>query len=306
MLVTTPFWTTAPIPFQRGVYQGDPLSVIIFNSVMSTLSEALRKFQCLGYTFSGSSRSVSVVQYADDTCLVADGPSSCQILLDSVESWLQWSGMEAQVPKCHSLASSGKMYDPKLTLQNSAISCIGNNAIKFLGASIQIPPNQNQLRKNLKSKLELLLEKVDEVPISRGQKLLLYKLGVCPRVLWDLGISDLPVSWISNHLEATTTRYLKKWSGLSKSADPSRLYLPKKNGGLDLPNITTLYKKIKVNSACQLLLLSDHITQQATKLQIRKEELQKRINFHPMLFAWEMVAADPGAGKKAIMTRAQQ
>ena len=132
------------------------------------------------------------------------------------------------------------------------------------------------MRGLLDGKLLALLEKVDSAPVTRNQKLLLYKAGICPRVLWDMGISDLPTSWITKHLEATATRYLKKWSGLSRSADPSRLYLPKKNGGINLPNISTLYKKVKVSIACQLLMSHDPLTQRVSSIQINKEEAQKR------------------------------
>ena len=232
-VVTSQSWATNPIPLQIGVYQGDPLSVVIFNSVMATLADTINQQQHLGYKFSNSSRSTNILQYADDTCLIADGPSSCQQLLNCVERWLQWSGMRAEVPKCHSLAiqaSSGKTYDPSLVLQGEHIPSIGNNAIKFLGAFIQIPKNPNKSREDLQSKLTSLLDKVDTVPVTRNQKLLLYRAAICPRMLWDLGISDLPISWIKSCLEATATRYLKRWSGLARSADPSRLYLPKSNG----------------------------------------------------------------------------
>ena len=103
-------WTTKPIPLRVGVYQGDPLSVVVFNTVMATLADTLKADSSLGYT-SRSSRSMQVLQYANDTCLIADGPASCQRMLEKVESWLQWTGMGAKVPKCHCLtikASSGK------------------------------------------------------------------------------------------------------------------------------------------------------------------------------------------------------
>ena len=62
---------------------------------------------------------MNVLQYANDTCLVANGPGSCQQMLLRVEEWLDWTGMKAKVPKCFSLAiaaSSGKRYDPKFQL----------------------------------------------------------------------------------------------------------------------------------------------------------------------------------------------
>ena len=161
------------------------------------------------------------------------------------------------------------------------------------------------MKNHLDGKLLSLLERVNSTPVTRNQKLLLYKAGVCPRMLWDMGISDLSTSWITRRLEATVTRYLKKWSGLSRSADPARLYLPRKNGGLNLPNITTLYKKVKVSIDCQLLMSRDPATQQVARIQVLKEESQKRSQFQPILMAREVIAAAPGARRQTILKRAK-
>ena len=74
-------WETPLIPLEKGVYQGDPLSVVIFNTVMNTLVETIATRSDLGYQFSRSSRRVNILQYADDTCLVANSPAACQYLL---------------------------------------------------------------------------------------------------------------------------------------------------------------------------------------------------------------------------------
>ena len=75
---------------------------------------------------------MNVLQYADDTCLIADGPASCQRMLGKVESWLEWMGMRADMLKYHSLAikaSSGKKYDPRLQLSGKDIPFIGDHTI---------------------------------------------------------------------------------------------------------------------------------------------------------------------------------
>ena len=72
------------IPLQVGVYQGDPLSVAIFNTVMVTLTDALKADRQLGYKLGGKT-TTNVLQYADDTCIVANGPANCQSLLDEVQ-----------------------------------------------------------------------------------------------------------------------------------------------------------------------------------------------------------------------------
>ena len=98
--VITAEWETPVIPLQKGVYQGDPLSVVIFNTVMCTLIDTVSLRTDLGYKFSNSARTINILQYADDTCLVANSPASCQYLLSMVSDWLRWSGMAAKVPKC--------------------------------------------------------------------------------------------------------------------------------------------------------------------------------------------------------------
>ena len=74
-VVTTKSWETPLVSLQKGVYQGDPLTVAIFNTVMNTLVDTISLRIDLGYQFSGSQRRVNILQYADDTCLLADSPA---------------------------------------------------------------------------------------------------------------------------------------------------------------------------------------------------------------------------------------
>ena len=67
----------------------------------------------------------------------------------------------------------------------------------------------------------------------------------CPRLLWDLSVTDFPITWIEKNLESLGSQFLKTWSGLVKCADPNRLYLPKQFGGIKLSSIVTTYKKLK-------------------------------------------------------------
>ena len=87
--VITDQWATPPVPLNIGVFQGDPLSVVIFNTVINTLIDTLQTRLDLGYTLSDSTRQVNVLQYADDTCLLADSPAAAQHLLGVVDQWLQ-------------------------------------------------------------------------------------------------------------------------------------------------------------------------------------------------------------------------
>lgn len=122
--VCTSSWSTPLIPLQVGVYQGDPLSVVIFNTVINTMVDSIKGRTDLGYHFSPTHLPINLLQYADDTYLIANSPSSGQQLLDVVDRWLHWSGTKAKVPKCHTLAiqaSSSKVVDPVLSISGSRI-----------------------------------------------------------------------------------------------------------------------------------------------------------------------------------------
>ena len=80
--VSTDAWTTPSFLLNIGVYQGDPLSGVIFNTVINTLVDTLNLKKDLGYSLSPSHQ-VNLLQYADDTCIIASSPAAAQSLLDS-------------------------------------------------------------------------------------------------------------------------------------------------------------------------------------------------------------------------------
>ena len=286
-IITGPTWSTTSVPLRTGVYQGDPLSVGIFNTVMSTLAGSLRAHQHLGYTLSGGNASTNLLLYADDTCLIADGPASCQHLLLQVEKWLRWTGLSMKIPKYFYLnlqASTAKRTPIQLILQDQVILPVGE-AIKFLGGPISVRSRRKKLRQQLEVKLAMMLKKVDDTAVSRRQKLLLYTAGICPRLLWDLAIGDLPISWVTTTLGAMATKFLKKWFGLAKPANAARLYLPQEDGGLALPPVSLLYKRMKLSQAILLLTSRDRTTQQVARRTLDKESSQRRAQFKPVTYS---------------------
>ena len=303
-VISSKSWTTNPIQLQLGVYQGDPLSVIIFNTVMNTLVDSIvQRCSHLGYTLNSYRKKINLLQYADDTSLIGDGPASCQHILSLTESWLSWSGMRANVPKCVCLAikaSTGKPYNPKLTLSGEPIPYLGDTTFRFLGAPVAIHSTSAETKDHLIAKLSSMLQKVDATPITRQQKLKLFKVAILPRLTWDLSISHLAISWLQNTLQPIATRYLKKWSGLAKSADPNRLFLPKSNGGLELPHLVTTFKKVHAAKAGSHMCSRDPAVRAIASEQTIAETNQQRASFRPHLDVVDVMKTDPGATKRHI------
>ena len=161
-------WSTPLIQLQLGVYQGDPLSVVIFNSVMNTLQTR----RDLGYTYSQSQPPINLLQYyADDTCHVGNFPSSCQNLLEMMSAWLEWSGMKAKIPKCACVGlqgSTGKKIDPHLSLNNQQVP-YAPQGVKFLGLAIDVPRDRARVQAELVCKFEKMLARLDACHLTRKQ-----------------------------------------------------------------------------------------------------------------------------------------
>ena len=212
--------------------------------------------------------------------------------------WLQWKGMQTKVPKCHSLgihASSGTSLTPASHSMSSLFPSLEPEQPSFLVVPSRYlwitPPSEGSCWANY-------LECSKELTKHQWQDNRSYAFVEQPRLNWDLTVNNVPLSWITGTMEATATWYLKRWSGLARSVDPSRLYLPQSKGGLHLPSISLLYKKQQVSQACQLLVSADPTVRHTT---IRREEALQRATHRPMLVAdcWKPWQQQEGIGDQS-------
>ena len=297
--VITADWETPVVPLQMGVYQGDPLSVAIFNTVMNTLVDTLTTRIDLGYHLSGTSHQVNIMQYADDTCLVAD---SCQFLLSKVSDWIHWAEMRAKVPKCQSItlqASTSRLLDPQLHLDGAPIP-FTSEPVKFLGMKIQAQKASSSPRESILASLQKMLEAGDTTPLTRRQKLLFYKAGVCPRLTWPLLIQEFSISWVEQQVDTMTTCYLKRWAGLTKSANTAILYLPHSMGGLNLPLPSILHKTLQVSRQSQLLTSRESCVRHLAERNLKCELTLTRKLFRPATAVRDILVDNPDHNRKSL------
>ena len=153
------------------VFTRETLSVIIFLTVMNTLSDSLHNRSDLGYTLPSSFICVN-----DDACVVSSTPADCQCLLDLVQRWLEWAKLKAKVPKCRSMviqASTGRRVNPGLSMVGEDIPPVENDNFKFLGMPVCFYKDNNAARMFLKQ----MLVSIEEVPLTRQQKLCMGRPG---------------------------------------------------------------------------------------------------------------------------------
>ena len=91
-------------------------------------------------------------------------------------------------------ASSGKIYAPCLSIGGERIQTVGDRPFKFFGMHIRVPPDSAAAKRLSDAISGRNVEAIDAVPVTRNQKLHLYKQGVCPRLTWPLLVNKFPVT----------------------------------------------------------------------------------------------------------------
>ena len=139
------------------------------------------------------------------------------------------------------------------------------------------------------SVLEKMLKIIDDKPVTRKQKLRLFKDAVCPHLSWLLMTEEFPLSWIEAQVQPLATR----WAGLSKSANTSVLFLSKCEGGLQIPSLITLYQHLQVSHYAQLLTSPDACVRNIVESRLWKEDMAHRMKFRPAVEVRNSLCEDP-------------
>ena len=133
---------------------------------------------------------------------------------------------------------------------------------------------------------------IDATPLTRHQKLHLFRYGVCPRLSWPLTVEDLPITWLQRELQPLATKTLKKWTGMAGSSNTSILFLPAKRGGLALPSLVSLYKTMQATRYVQLVTSSDPGVRKVAELRLEEERRSQRRKFQPAQLVEELLSAE--------------
>ena len=232
-IVSTSNWSTPVFHYGKGVFQGDPLSVAIFDMVINLYVDALTPLQdqCV-YRFSKTENQMMLSIFADDICIVTSGVKEANLLCERTNQFLKWSQLDISIPKCacfsRSKQAGSACFDPHVSIGNKKIPFLSkDSSYRYLGLPVTSDLRTEEIKSELLSTMTKLIDCVDKTAVS---KCLLYKRAILPRLSWLLSIADLPMTWIELKLDGLANRYLKKWVGLAHPAAVSRLYLEDKHG----------------------------------------------------------------------------
>ena len=265
--ISTAEWTSNKISYEQGLFQGCPLSVVLFLMVFQICLDQLSTFSSRGYKV-GAESPQNQRAYADDLTLIAKSKTSAELMLNTVERFLRWSvTMKAKPAKCRSLSlvklpgtSSMTPSDPGLFIHGEPIPFIHQEPMKFLGQLVFKDLSDAAVREITTAKLQSMLGIVNSDLVQNTGKLWIYQHMIVPKLSWEFTIYCFPITF-AKKLQSIATPFLKKWAGLTRSTTTSVLFRSHDCGGLHLTSLTSKLKCMQLVKFHQLKYAVDSSTQ---------------------------------------------
>ena len=224
---------------QRGIFQGDALSPLLFIIAMMPLNHILRKFTA-GYKLSRSQEKVNNLMYIDDIKLFAKNEKELETLTHTVRIYSRDIGMEFGIEKCALLVmKSGRrqLTDGMELLNKDKIKMLAeNDTYKYLGILEVGTIKQAEMK-----------DKIQKEYLRRTRKLLESKLnsrnlikGINTWAVPLVRYSGPFLKWTRDEIKQMDQR-TRKLITMNKELHPrddvDRLYVSRKEGGRGLASI---------------------------------------------------------------------
>ena len=227
----------AETKIQRGIFQEDALSPLLFIIAMMPLNHKLRKCTA-GYKLSRSQKRVNHLMCMRDIKLFAKNEKELKTLIHTMRIYCHDIGMEFGIEKCALLVmKSGKRHltdGIELPNQDKIRTLAENDTYKYLGIleadTIKQVEMKNEIQKEYLRRTRKLLEtKLKSRNLIKG-----INIWAVPLVRYSGPI----LKWTRDELrqmDQRTRKLMTMHKGLHPRDDVDRLYVSRKEGGEDLP-----------------------------------------------------------------------
>ena len=250
--VRTKSWSSERFKFAKGVFQGDPLSPILFIWIFNPIINSIQEDPKLGITIKG--HTIATLPFADDFCLITTNKRTHQKAIDTISNRITSMGLKLKPSKCRSFSlSSGKPSIIHFTIKNSLVPSIAEEDQHYLGAKVFFLGKESEVVKELSTRTKSTLDNMDKTAVRSEYKLAVYSRYLLPSMRFLLTVHDLNLT-SRRSLDSLCDKYLKKWTGLPKSG--TNIILHSKTT-LDIPTIQDLYRECHATTHSSTRLQGD-------------------------------------------------
>ncbi len=264
-------WQSKNFKFKKGIFQGDPLSPLIFILCFNPIIQDLDSNLQHGYEINGNKFISS--PFADDFCLISRNKRTHQRLVSRISKLTKTMGLKLKPSKCRSLSIvSGKPTAVEFNLDESKIPTLEKEPHKFLGSLITFNNTASDIFTYLHDIIKSGLENIDKSLIRNEYKLKIYCDYFLPSLRFHLTVNDTTSTHLQQ-LDALADRFIKKWSGLPHPATLAFVHMPK---GLNIKSISSLYHECHTNAYISSRCKGDDKVQLCLDSQLERESSWSR------------------------------
>ena len=229
----------AETKIQRGIFQGDALSPLLFIIAMMPLNHILRKYTA-GYKLSRSQEKINHLMYMDDIKLFAKNEKEMETLIHAVRIYSQDIGMEFGIEKCAMLVmKSGKrhMTDGMELPNHDRIRTLeGKETYKYLGILEADTIKEVQMKDIIRKWYLRRTRKLLEIKLSSRSLIKGINTWAVPQVRY-LGPFQKWTRVEQKQMDQRTRKLMTIHKALHPRDDVDRLYVSRKEGGRGLASI---------------------------------------------------------------------
>ena len=247
-------WTNL-ISIEKGVFQGDPCSPLLFNLCFNTLMRTLKKTNLanLGYIWGPkhSTNECAWLQFADVAVILSKNSSDAQSLLDIFVARCKWSGMVIRLDKCTTFGMTKRdgvfqQIESALFINQEKISAIpiGSHFV-YLGKIYDFDLANERAKQVVKEKLQTMLRTTSLLRVTVQMKLKVLKTYIHSQLSFELRLYNFGSTWIEDCLDTPCANQVRDWLNMPPSGCIKEMMaLPKNKCGLGIPSFLDVSEKL--------------------------------------------------------------
>ena len=249
------------IPIERGIFQGDSFSPLLFCIALFPLSRIIDNING-GYKVSNTT--ITHLFYMDDLKLYAKNEEILHCIIAATQSFSEDIGMSFGMEKCAKVTiKRGKQTQSEnINLRDdlSIRNLDQEENYKYLGIEESGGISHNKMKENIRKEYYRRVRKILQTELNSRNRILAVNSLAVPVVTFSFNVVNWTLADISK-MDIKTRKLLTMNRMHHPKADVQRIYLPRSEGGRGLIQLESSYKITTIGLKCYLQSSSEMLLQ---------------------------------------------